>query len=261
MGLRLTGDGTSDGTGDAPRHSKKEKHPSLSPELTPTFDKTIIQDPEGLDMVYLNNWFSFFKLIRLDASPRSLKLSPSYGPPLANPVRGTFEFSCEDLKKLRQKILCQLEKAPKEEPDQTNPIRLSTFVLSYSYALVSIVKTKGLERHRKVKFGFTADCRARLYPPVPANYFGNCVGVYSNDSEAEVIMEENGLAFVAHRLTRLIKNLEKGALEGAKEKLEGFMAVTPGSVEWIGVAGSPRFKVMRRILDGGGQRRWDYIHR
>ncbi|KAJ9173191.1 hypothetical protein P3X46_016354 [Hevea brasiliensis] len=193
------------------KQSKKDKHPSLSPELTPTFDKTIIQDPEGLDMVYLNNWFSFFKLI--------------------------------DLKKLRQKILCQLEKAPKEEPDQTNPIRLSTFVLRYSYALVSIVKTKGLERHRKVKFGFTADCRARLYPPVPANYFGNCVGVYSNDSEAEVIMEENGLAFVAHRLTRVIKNLEKGALEGAKEKLEGFMAVTPGSVEWIGVAGSPRFKV------------------
>ncbi|KAG8662362.1 hypothetical protein MANES_01G095400v8, partial [Manihot esculenta] len=222
---------------------EKETHPSLLTDLTPIFDRTIIQDPEGLDEVYLNNWFNFFKSIGLDANPRSLKLLPFYGSPPDNLMRGTFEFSREDLNKLRQKILGQLEKVPKEEPDQINPIHLSTFVVSFSYAAVNIVKAKGLERNRKVILGFTADCRARLCPPVPANYFGNCVGISADDDlEAEVIMEENGLAFVAQRLSKLIKKLEKGALEGAKGKLEWALSMPPGSVA-VGVAGSPRFKV------------------
>ncbi|OAY56919.1 malonyl-CoA:anthocyanidin 5-O-glucoside-6''-O-malonyltransferase [Manihot esculenta] len=222
------------------KHSQNEKNPTLLPELTPIFDRTMIQDPEGLDMVYLNNWLSIFKSIGFDGNPRTLKLLPAFNGLPANLVRGTFELSREALKKLRQKVLSQLERV---DPEQTKTIHLSTFVLTLAYAVVSIVKAKGLERNTKVVFAFTADCRARLEPPLPANYFGNCVSGYNDATEAEVLMEENGIAFVVQRLSKLIKGLEKGALEGAKNKLESFMEKKPDSLEVIGVAGSPRFQV------------------
>ncbi|KAF2313671.1 hypothetical protein GH714_012660 [Hevea brasiliensis] len=176
-------------------------------------------------------------------STLTLKLLPSYGSP-ANPVRGTYELSREDLQKLRQKVLFQLEiEVPKENPDQTNPMHLSTFVLTFAYTVVSIVKARGLERNRKVMIGFTADCRARLEPPLPANYFGNCVGAYTDVTEAEVLMEENGLAFVAQSFSKLIKGLGKGPYKGAKDSLERFLEMDPGTMEIFGVAGSPRFQV------------------
>ncbi|KAB5516480.1 hypothetical protein DKX38_027128 [Salix brachista] len=78
---------------------EKQQHPDLLPELTPFFDRTDIQDPEGLEMVYLNNWLEH-KWPGSDPNPRSMKLLPA----LAVPVRATFELSGEDIKKLRTRL-------------------------------------------------------------------------------------------------------------------------------------------------------------
>ncbi|EEF34761.1 phenolic glucoside malonyltransferase 1 [Ricinus communis] len=213
--------------------SEKEKKPSLSPEQVPIIDRTIIQDPEGISMVYLNNWLEIASRVDLGHNPRSLKLLSQ--PPKTNRVRGTFELSREDIKKLRQKVLLHYQ--------FDNSMHLSTFVLSYAYVAVNVLKARGLERHRKVMFAIIADCRARLDPPLPANYFGNCVSIHTAEVEPEGLMQENGLFFAVERLSEKIKRLEKGALEGAKEKISTFMAIKPGSIEAIGTAGSPRFGV------------------
>ncbi|EEF34759.1 anthocyanin 5-aromatic acyltransferase, putative [Ricinus communis] len=112
-------------------------------------------------------------------------------------------------KKLKRKVLLfsQVDKCAKH---------LSTFVLTYAYTVTTIVKAKGLERNRKMLLGFSADCRPRLDPPIPANYFGHCISPNDVETEAVVLMAENGLASAAERLI---------------------------SAEAIGVAGSPRFQV------------------
>ncbi|KAG5247357.1 phenolic glucoside malonyltransferase [Salix suchowensis] len=185
---------------------------SLPDELNPSFDRTLIQGSEGLEMKYLNYWLG-------------LKLP-------ADVVRATFRFSSEDIKKLGERVKSKLERG-----NQTKPF--STYVLAYAYTLVCMVKAKGLKNSNKVKFGLTADSRTRLNPPLSRNYIGNCVTSCDVLVEAEHLLKENGVVYVAKRLNEMIKGLENGVLEIAKEKVP-FMDVEPG-VRVILVAGSNRF--------------------
>ena len=217
---------------------EKTGNPSttLPKELTPFFDRTVVQDPEGLDMLYLNYWLG--KQSPDSSDPRSLRPMQFPGP-LPNLVRATFEFPPEDIRKLRQMVLSQWDdfNVPEGDKNQAKPIHLSTFVLTFAFTLVCMVKAKGLKGNDKVKFGFTADCRARLDPPIQKNYIGNCVATFDVLTEAEALLKENGVVYVAKRLSQMIKGLENGVLRGAKER---FPRREPG-VRIIRVTGSSRF--------------------
>ncbi|KDP25941.1 hypothetical protein JCGZ_22846 [Jatropha curcas] len=149
------------------KQSEIEKNPTLSPELTPFFDRTLIQDPSGLDMIFLNNWLES-RLLCVNDKPRSLKLW-QVPRDLSSLVRSTFELCHEDIKKLRRKIFTQ----------------------------------------------------------------------------AEALLEDNGITTVAEKLSKEIKGLEKGLInnEGAKEVHAGFLKGKEFDSIAIGVAGSPRFEV------------------
>lgn len=132
-----------------------EKNPCLlSPDLTPSFDRTVIKDTKGLDMVYLK---SMLAAIGSDSS-RSLKHDFSAG--LVNQnnlVRATFKLTREDINKLRYKVLSI--NGNQYEVGQSKQLHLSTFVLSLSYAYVCMVKANGEEASTNVVFGFPANCR------------------------------------------------------------------------------------------------------
>ena len=59
-------------------------------------------------------------------------------------------------------------------------LHISSFTVTYAYTWACIVKARvwsgeeGSENELE-HFGFVADCRARLDPPLPENYFGNCL--------------------------------------------------------------------------------------
>jgi hypothetical protein len=131
----------------------------------------------------------------------------------------------------------------KEGSKETHPIHLSTLVLVLAYGYVCIVKARGVESNRKLIMGFAADCRARLDPPIHENYFGNCVTSCVAFTEAESLLEENGFMYVAEMLSELVKSLEKGVLDGAKEKMASYMKEAAGGASLLGVAGSNRFEV------------------
>ncbi|XP_065872215.1 malonyl-CoA:anthocyanidin 5-O-glucoside-6''-O-malonyltransferase-like isoform X2 [Euphorbia lathyris] len=214
---------------------------ALPPELTPVIDRTLIQDHQGLESLYLNSWMSFASLPGMNTNPKSLKLFTMPRPMAdTNFVRGTFRLSGEHIKKLRQKTLSQLE-----DTNQANLKHFSTFVLSYAYVSSIIIKAKGLESNKKMILAFTADVRDRLDPPIPANYFGNCVCSNIVQTKAEFLIKEDGLSFVAKELTMLIKGLEnnKGGLDETRKTFEAFMKMDPATTEAIGIAGSPRFGV------------------
>ncbi|XP_065867433.1 malonyl-CoA:anthocyanidin 5-O-glucoside-6''-O-malonyltransferase-like [Euphorbia lathyris] len=210
----------------------------LPVELTPVFDRTIVDEPQGLGMFYLKNMFS-----SSDSNPRSLK-PPQVIRDMENLVRANYELSRQDITNLRQKIVSQQNQ--KEEEDSKR-MHLSSFVLSYAYLIVTIVKAKHLERKGKVGFGFSAECRSRLNPPLPTNYFGNCVVGSLGFVDTETILDKNGTASVANELSEMIKGLETRvknmSVEREIENILKWKNIEEVADVVIGVAGSPRFDI------------------
>ncbi|GKV08859.1 hypothetical protein SLEP1_g20431 [Rubroshorea leprosula] len=209
---------------------------SLPIEYTPFFDRSVIKDPSGLDILYLNQWLAF----TASSDSRSLKVPQNLGVVPHDLVRATFQLTRENIKILREMVVSKWDKS---KP----PIHLSTFVLTLAYTTTCMVKARGGETDRNIVWGFAADYRSRLDPPVPENYFGNCVGPRWQAVRARDFMDENGLNFAVEKLTDEIKDLEKGqVLEGAENKMSSVLDLvkeSTGSVQLIGVAGSPRFNV------------------
>ncbi|KAJ0041802.1 hypothetical protein Pint_19053 [Pistacia integerrima] len=195
----------------------QEENPSLLPELTPSFDRTVIKDPTA----------------------RSLKVLPNIAPN-TDWVRATFELTREDITKIRN------QDNEKEEDKTAKQLHLSTFLLTLAYVFVCMVKSRREEDNRSVIFAFTADYRTRLDPPVPLNYVGNCVMPHLCTATARVLTEEKGVAFVAEKLSHVVKALERGELEGRKDTLSRMLIALKSmseGVQALSVAGSTQFDV------------------
>ncbi|XP_044468139.1 malonyl-CoA:anthocyanidin 5-O-glucoside-6''-O-malonyltransferase-like [Mangifera indica] len=216
-----------------------EENPSLSPELIPSFDRTIIKDPAGIDLEYINNWFGY-------TNSRSLKVLPNIIPN-SDCVRATFELTREDIQKIRNRVLFMLNKDDEKEEDRApEQLHLSTFLLTLAYVFVCMVKARRGEDNRSVIFAFTADYRTRLSPLVPLNYVGNCVMPHLCTATARDLTEENGIAFVANKLSAVVKGLERGELEGRKDTLSRVLIALKAMLEGVqglSVAGSTHFDV------------------
>ncbi|KAK9197532.1 hypothetical protein WN943_005671 [Citrus x changshan-huyou] len=219
----------------------------LPSELIPSFDRAFINenDPKGFDLVYVNNWLSF------TGNDRSLKVLPSFND-VNKLVRATYVLTRAHLKKLRDKLLLLEDRNRQTSP---NKLHLSTFVLACAYVFTCMVKARGGgESDRDVILAFTADYRSRLDPPVPTNYFGNCVGSHTRLVKARDFVEEpaatglGGVAFVAHKLSEMVQEIGGGlTIQGFdEEKLVKLMAVmqrVSQGGQGLGVAGSIHFDV------------------
>ncbi|KAJ0043246.1 hypothetical protein Pint_19067 [Pistacia integerrima] len=104
-------------------------------------------------------------------------------------------------------------------------------------------KLDGGEGERKVNFLFPVDYRNRMDPPLPANYFGNCVFPGQAIIKARDFMEENGVVIITEKISNMINEIEeKGVYEGAEKNLENLMTVEAGA-QTLSIAGSIRFNV------------------
>ncbi|KAH1128737.1 hypothetical protein J1N35_000115 [Gossypium stocksii] len=218
-----------------------DENSPLPPELTPVFDKSILKGPDGLDMLYLNQWLAS-SWLDSDTSKKSLKITTSAGGGAASDlVRATFEITREDLKKLRERVLSKLSDSGKE-------VHLSTFVLSFAYVATCMVKARGGDGDRKVLFSFIADCRPRLNPPVSQNYSGNCSRPKLEVAKARDFLDENGFVFAVQKASGMVKALtERWVLEGMEKIIPYFSDLLKeafeSNLQIISVAGSPRFGV------------------
>ncbi|KAJ4841667.1 hypothetical protein Tsubulata_019413 [Turnera subulata] len=227
------------------REDLEREHPSLPPELAPCLNRALVQDPEeDLASFYLNDWSKLTQMMQgKDSDPKSLALLPMAPVDPAERVKITVRLSREDIRRIRERVSLDFDKVSKDD-HQPKPLHLSTFVIVYAYTLVCIMRAKGLAHNKKVIIGFVADCRARLEPPLPANYFGNCVIFCIAVTQARNIVEEHtSVAFVAKELSGCVTKLEKGVLEAAKRSLSEYAKEGLSEVEAIGVAGSTRLEV------------------
>ncbi|XP_057953193.1 malonyl-CoA:anthocyanidin 5-O-glucoside-6''-O-malonyltransferase-like [Malania oleifera] len=227
---------------------------SLPPELTPFYGRADIGDPKGIKQRYLDGW-------EKSGGPnanRSLTLIDEFNAP-SNTIRGTFMLRPDDIEKLRERVgqtLIERKKKKQELP------RLSTFVLTCAYVWVCLVKAEGLESKDGLAhtcFLFSADCRGRLEPPIPATYFGNCVGGGFARVKVGDVAGEDGVAVAAEAIGEGVSSLNNGGLYEHLERLLSHGPFPDKSEKWITVAGSPQFELYMADFGWGRARRIEVV--
>ncbi|KAF8394015.1 hypothetical protein HHK36_020217 [Tetracentron sinense] len=206
---------------------------SLSPDLLPFYDRTVIKDPSMLEKVYLEKLLKPTGLkTETECNNRSLLVLDRIAPP--NAVRSTFKLSRADIERLRKQVLIRCDK-----DKQTRPLHLSTFVLTCAYVWGCLNRA---DPSKKINlFLFTADCRARLDPPIPITYFGNCLAARIISAETSDIIGEDGLAILGEAFSEAIRDLEGEVLRG----MENASSAPEGPEAIFAVSWSNRFQVYK----------------
>ncbi|KAL0301934.1 UNVERIFIED_CONTAM: Anthocyanidin 3-O-glucoside 6''-O-acyltransferase [Sesamum radiatum] len=118
------------------KHGGDEELLMTQGESLPLFDRSLIKVRPGLDSIYWNY-------------AKEIPLQPPSFPLPTNRVRATYVLNESAIKKLKDAVLSRNPAGEEERADDDGD-ELQTFL-------------------------FAVDSRARLDPPVPGNYFGNCL--------------------------------------------------------------------------------------
>ena len=238
----------------APSSADESSSASLPPELKPLYDRNIIKDPAGLETIYAKHWLDLEgpNNRSLICWEKIVKLVPS------DLVRGTLKLTRANIERLRQ----SLENNHKQEKEQHY---ISTFTLTYAYALVCLLRAEGIIGNNKdekaeIFVCFAADFRPRLDPPVPPTYFGNCLGGRAVTLETKRLVETDfGLAMAVKIIGEAIKSLEiKGVLNGAEHWLSQHSSAQ-NAARIYSTAGSPRFENYNTDFGWGKPRKMDMV--
>lgn len=212
----------------------------LGPELAPFYDRSVIEDPAGLDSIYANEWLTH-------RGPNNRSLMFWERPVLPDVVRGTFELTRQDIEKLKKSV---------GEQVKGSKVRTSTFAILCGYTWACLQKAKETKEEKLAAFVFNVDCRARLKPSVPPTYFGNCIRGRFLILETEQVGGENGVSVAVEAINGAIRELEDGLMNGA-EKWASFIQTSDqkSRVKVTGVAGSPWFEVYKTDFGWGTPRK------
>ncbi|XP_031092279.1 phenolic glucoside malonyltransferase 1-like [Ipomoea triloba] len=159
-----------------------QKHENTSPvsfpeEFRPFYDRSVIQDRKGLGTHIWNR----MKNIRIeDTHVHRLPL-------ITDKARATFVVTRDDIQRLKNHILSR-------RPDL---VHVSSFTMICSYVWNCLVKSRHETNPESNAdeddyFFCAADYRARLDPPVPRNYFGNCILGFVGKVKRKQLVGEEG---------------------------------------------------------------------
>ncbi|KAG4911721.1 hypothetical protein AAZX31_19G028300 [Glycine max] len=201
---------------------------SLPQHLTPFYDRSMIKDTTGIGAMYLNSWLNIG-----GPNNRSMKVWDLGG---ANAVtneaiRGSFELTPSNIQKLKQHAKSKLKE---------NNAHVSTYSVTCAYVLQCLVKTEQ-PKANGVAFLFSVDCRARLEPPIPSTYFGNCIIGRRVMDETMKLLRDDAFINALEGINEAMKKLEDGVLNGAVT-LSTMMQIARDN-RILTTAGSPRFEV------------------
>ncbi|XP_057492644.1 phenolic glucoside malonyltransferase 1-like [Actinidia eriantha] len=214
---------------------------TLTPELTPMYDRTLIVDPCDLETTYLNFWLG-----KNGPGNKSLSLWDMKARPDA--MLGTFLLSQDNIENIKMWVRFQWEKKQLQKPS----FHLSSFAITTAYTWVCLVKARQI-RSEKVYLGISVDCRGRLKPPAPPNYFGNCITSVIVDADSDDLTGEDGVAIAAMAIGKAIEGLKGGVLEGKGDMISKYIAIPPDRL--FSIAGSPRFELYKTDFGWGRPRK------
>ncbi|CAA7055484.1 unnamed protein product [Microthlaspi erraticum] len=208
-------------------HTCNQSNIPLPEDLIPFYDRTVIKGPPEIDTKVLATWHSTDK-------PKSLKLIPKPPEIDSDVVRFTFELTREDIQKLRDRL---------QRESYSEKLRLSTFVVTFSYAFTCLIRSGGDDPTRPVGYRFAVDCRRLIDPPIPTSYFGNCVfSAVKLPLMAGMFLGEDGFVAAARLISDSVEGLDSNVAWKIPELLETY-ANAPAESLFVSVAGSTRFGV------------------
>lgn len=195
----------------------------------PLFDKSIIQDPNCVDA----------KLWSFVAATRIQESQPKHLSGNVDMVRASFIMTRDQINQIKNSLLA------------TRPTlaHVSSFTIVCAHIWTCMTKTRRAigelingEDEREV-FGCVADCRARLDPPIPATYFGNCLVACVTEGKCSQFLTKDGFIDAVESIGDGIHSRLKSpqsVYEGTEFFLQDFSSFPKSS---ISVAGSPRFNI------------------
>ncbi|KAL4010884.1 hypothetical protein IC575_027905 [Cucumis melo] len=205
-----------------------------TPKQMSLYDRSVITDPKDFAKIYAKAWKDL-------EGPNNKSLNLKFPKTKHGLIRSTLEFTHQSMQKLKEWIL--KEKSKNENFDSSSS-HISSFVIATAYLCVCTAKLEGL-KEGKLCFAFAADARTRLKPQVPLNYFGNClVGVFLRLERFE-LLSENGIILACDEISKAIRNLDDGVLNGCENWGLRMSQVTIdySKSQVISLSGSPRFGV------------------
>ncbi|KAI8028700.1 Phenolic glucoside malonyltransferase 2 [Camellia lanceoleosa] len=208
---------------------------TLMPELTPCYDRSLIDDPNDLERNNLD-----FVLKYIEPRNKSLMILNANAQPEA--MICTFQLTRANIELIKKRVNAQWQKKYKHKL----AMHVSTFTITSAYVWVSLVKARKI-RTGKVHLGFSVDCRARLEPPIPSTYFGNCISGCFIDADSNDLIGEDGVAMAAKAIGEAIEGLNDGILDGVELAKLPFMDMD----RLFSIASSPRFELYKTDFGWG----------
>nr|CAD1818964.1 unnamed protein product [Ananas comosus var. bracteatus] len=212
------------------------------PPPPPLVDRSVISDPRGLYSIFYRDL----------PSPDDFKFHADPAAAADGVLFASFKLTRTHIQAIKKWIAAR----------SPRPINCSTTVAAYAFVWAGHARARrssgagGGGRRRRLHFMFPADFRRRVEPPIPAEYFGNCIGPCFAEADAEELLGGEGLAAAAAAIARGIEELSSG-LEGAENWMRRVKAVA--AEQPLSAAGSPRFGVYETDFGWGRPRRVDIV--
>ncbi|KAL6143608.1 hypothetical protein ACLB2K_054303 [Fragaria x ananassa] len=222
---------------------------SLPDNLKPFHDRNAIHDPKGLGELYSNEYLN-------QEGPNNRSVTHRH-PPRVLPedlVRGTFDFTRENIHTLRERVVKTTRAS-----DNPSSLHLSTFSLGCAYTWICLVKAEEIKgENSKTAMIFGVDVRSRLDPPVPETYFGNCIAGRVAVAETKGLIGEDGLAVAVKAITEALRSLDDGVLNGAELWVSKFLDFSLYD-KIYSIAGSQRFEIYGTDFGWGRPKKFELV--
>ncbi|KAJ4778693.1 HXXXD-type acyl-transferase family protein [Rhynchospora pubera] len=191
---------------------------------TPILDRSIVPDNDGsLYTAMINTLVSLNDFEQLQPANEEV------------PYLATFTLKHEHIRFLKEKYLCEAE-------NRNTVVRCSTTVVVYAFIWVGYLKAKSIKLETKEAHCIIAvDHRQWFQPPIPENYFGNCIGACFIQANMEDLAGPNGFFEACQAMSKAFEEVKKIGINDAKDWMK--TALARFFHKPLTAAGSSRFRV------------------
>ncbi|PKA56485.1 Anthocyanin 5-aromatic acyltransferase [Apostasia shenzhenica] len=207
----------------------------------PVMDRSVIPDPRRL-------YEQMEKAVLDDGVEEKMVTS---GLPDASIFATTFTLSASQIAWLKHRV-----QAAAEEQRQPSP-RCSSFVVSCAYVWICLLKTRAGSCSDEAHFVFAVDWRRRIRPPIPVNYFGNCLSGCFVKCDSGELLGKDGIFAAAAAIAKAIEEIGDDAHENMDGVLDRLGEIVP--FRPLSLAGSPKLGVYDVDFGWGKARKVEVI--
>ncbi|CAN1844031.1 Coumaroyl-CoA:anthocyanidin 3-O-glucoside-6''-O-coumaroyltransferase 1 [Linum perenne] len=215
----------------------------------PCHDKELIKENRVLEDAFLDSFWSFKSPWDEESIRRGF----------AGKVRATFSISADRISRMKAFVTDKGNEFTKLKPSQP--------ATAWSSLIKSAVSAGGgdgdSDDDKFDCYAFPVDCRGRVDPKLPGNYFGNCLSGIRVLVKRKDLIRNDGIVIAAREIGRRIKEIE---IEGAVRSVEkyyassGWSEIMKQGIKLVTVAGSSKLRIYDTDFGWGRPRKSEPVH-